>query len=289
MFWRLAAIACFAPGSLFAQEWACDAGICIEVQPRLVETLSGKFAGGRDLSIETDSDRVAALEQQSWREFQYLIGVPVKLSAKLSAQVADDWNGAGQAPKVSLHISDDGEQFDRVTKDTIAQLDQLLSVVVAQGKTPDEETALSYYPYDYTVEIFAQRVRLSDQADNPAGEEILLPLLGDELGCEALGCGDTGDTSGVEVTASVLGEANPNTVEADQASSAGGEELARELQTELKRIGCYDITVDGLWGPGSRKAMKAFNAAIGTAHSTERPSAKALVDAARQTGVVCNN
>lgn len=35
-------------------------------------------------------------------------------------------------------------------------------------------------------------------------------------------------------------------------------ELARTIQTELKRVGCYDGDVDGTWSPASRGAMKAF-------------------------------
>lgn len=39
------------------------------------------------------------------------------------------------------------------------------------------------------------------------------------------------------------------------------EDLARAVQTELKRVGCYGSTVDGDWGAGSRAAMDAYYAA----------------------------
>lgn len=32
----------------------------------------------------------------------------------------------------------------------------------------------------------------------------------------------------------------------------------RELQRELKRVGCYDGSIDGSWGPASKRAMLAF-------------------------------
>ena len=35
--------------------------------------------------------------------------------------------------------------------------------------------------------------------------------------------------------------------------------LARTLQTELKRVGCYSLPVDGIWGRLSRQALAAFN------------------------------
>jgi hypothetical protein len=47
--------------------------------------------------------------------------------------------------------------------------------------------------------------------------------------------------------------------------------LTRDLQRELKRVGCYDGEIDGHWGTGSRMAMKTF---------TERVNATLPVDEA---------
>ncbi len=49
-----------------------------------------------------------------------------------------------------------------------------------------------------------------------------------------------------------------------------GEALARELQKELRRVGCYDGEIDGAWTPATRRAMKVF---------TERLNATLPVDA----------
>ncbi len=38
-------------------------------------------------------------------------------------------------------------------------------------------------------------------------------------------------------------------------------EIARLTQRELKRLGCYDGAIDGLWGPASRRALERFNSA----------------------------
>jgi hypothetical protein len=46
--------------------------------------------------------------------------------------------------------------------------------------------------------------------------------------------------------------------------------LARELQVELKRVGCYDGEINGIWTTSSRAAMKAF---------TERVNATLPIDA----------
>lgn len=45
-------------------------------------------------------------------------------------------------------------------------------------------------------------------------------------------------------------------------SPADREMLARDIQRELRRIGCYRGDIDGTWGPQSRQAMGAFTAAL---------------------------
>jgi len=35
-------------------------------------------------------------------------------------------------------------------------------------------------------------------------------------------------------------------------------DLARQMQTELQRLGCYRMGIDGLWGPGSRRAFSNY-------------------------------
>ena len=37
----------------------------------------------------------------------------------------------------------------------------------------------------------------------------------------------------------------------------------RAAQTELKRLGCYASLIDGDWGPGSRRALTAFQRDFG--------------------------
>jgi hypothetical protein len=45
-------------------------------------------------------------------------------------------------------------------------------------------------------------------------------------------------------------------------SPADREMLARNIQRELRRMGCYRGDIDGTWGPQSRQAMGAFTAAL---------------------------
>jgi hypothetical protein len=56
-------------------------------------------------------------------------------------------------------------------------------------------------------------------------------------------------------------------------------DLARPLQTQLKRIGCLTGSVDGIWGKGSRRALAKFAGRAGLQFSSE-PTQPAL-DATR--------
>jgi peptidoglycan hydrolase-like protein with peptidoglycan-binding domain len=48
-------------------------------------------------------------------------------------------------------------------------------------------------------------------------------------------------------------------------------ELARTLQTELRRVGCYDGEIDGDWGPASKRAMTAFTDRVNAALPGNEP------------------
>ncbi len=48
-------------------------------------------------------------------------------------------------------------------------------------------------------------------------------------------------------------------------------ELVRELQRELKRVGCYWGDVDGEWGAGSRRSMRAFMEHVNSTLQSDDP------------------
>lgn len=54
-------------------------------------------------------------------------------------------------------------------------------------------------------------------------------------------------------------------------SEASRYELVRNLQRELKRVGCYAGDVDGDWGAGSRRAMAAFTDRVNASLPVEQP------------------
>lgn len=47
--------------------------------------------------------------------------------------------------------------------------------------------------------------------------------------------------------------------------------LTRELQRELRRVGCYDGDVNGVWTPAARRSMKAFTDRVNATLPIEQP------------------
>jgi Caspase domain len=64
-------------------------------------------------------------------------------------------------------------------------------------------------------------------------------------------------------------------------------DLARSVQTELKRVGCYSGTVDGDWGSGSRSALDQFNKYAPAKLDTKLASSDALDALHAKTTRVC--
>lgn len=67
--------------------------------------------------------------------------------------------------------------------------------------------------------------------------------------------------------------------------------LARDIQSELKRVGCYDGEIDGQWNAPTRKAMGAFNERVNATLPIEAPDFILLTlvqgHAARACGRTC--
>ena len=59
--------------------------------------------------------------------------------------------------------------------------------------------------------------------------------------------------------------------------------VARDLQRELTRVGCYDGEIHGVWTPAARRAMKAFTDRVNATLPTDEPDyiLLSLVQAAR--------
>jgi hypothetical protein len=69
----------------------------------------------------------------------------------------------------------------------------------------------------------------------------------------------------VEKPVAVELKAPPTSIPGDPVS------LTRELQRELRRVGCYDGEINGSWTPASRRAMKLFTDRVNASLPMERP------------------
>ncbi|HCQ66941.1 MAG TPA: hypothetical protein DIU07_18155 [Rhodobacteraceae bacterium] len=50
----------------------------------------------------------------------------------------------------------------------------------------------------------------------------------------------------------------------------------RNAQNQLRKHGCYKGAIDGVWGAGSKAAMRRFNRRAGTSYAVSAPKSKAL-------------
>ena len=73
----------------------------------------------------------------------------------------------------------------------------------------------------------------------------------------------------------------------DRLATAGPEELARALQGELRRVGCYDGAIDGSWGPASKRGMAAFTDRVNATLPGTGPDYILLKLVQGQRGQVC--
>jgi hypothetical protein len=65
--------------------------------------------------------------------------------------------------------------------------------------------------------------------------------------------------------------------------------LTREIQRELKRVGCYDGEIDGKWNAQSRVAMKSFTDYVNAKLPVERPDYILLRLAQGHQGKACGS
>jgi hypothetical protein len=63
--------------------------------------------------------------------------------------------------------------------------------------------------------------------------------------------------------------------------------LARELQKELRRVGCYEGEVNGVWTPATRRAMKTFTDRVNATLPVDEPDAVLFAMVLGQQDRVC--
>lgn len=76
--------------------------------------------------------------------------------------------------------------------------------------------------------------------------------------------------------------ADPGTIETERKR-----DLARSVQTELQRLGCYRMAIDGVWGPGSRGALRDYVNQTRQSASVFEPSIDWLRRLSLESGRIC--
>ncbi|GLS38809.1 peptidase C14 [Mesorhizobium tianshanense] len=76
---------------------------------------------------------------------------------------------------------------------------------------------------------------------------------------------------------------------ATETDSQKATDLARSIQTELRRLGCYRMTVDGSWGKGSVRALTNYYKNTARTASATEPTVELLSDLFLRSGRVCKD
>jgi hypothetical protein len=74
---------------------------------------------------------------------------------------------------------------------------------------------------------------------------------------------------------------------AKPGDDAARRDLVRSLQTEMRRVGCYEGELSGQWTPGTKRAMGAFVARLNASLPVEEPDYILLALARSQPASVC--
>lgn len=80
---------------------------------------------------------------------------------------------------------------------------------------------------------------------------------------------------------------DPALLDGDIAPDVNPEDLAMSVQTELRRVGCYQMRVDGDWGKGSRTALTSYFLAKKVVPNSLEPTAELYANLKADTNVVC--
>ena len=107
-----------------------------------------------------------------------------------------------------------------------------------------------------------QRASTSDDKSEPAGKTFSAAMPAEIAASQAQI--DTAPTPQPMTRNATTAAAKPSDLQARTG-------LTRDIQRELKRVGCYDGEVNGEWSPGTRRAMKSFIERVNAALPTDEP------------------
>ncbi len=160
--------------------------------------------------------------------------------------------------------------------------------VITQSLPKDSRNKKQYqaHPDRYSNgrSIAMVRIEMGAVSKNPErNNEVLRKML--EAQSEAIRNNDhppqlvSVDPSGVLDTKGQIPQFEPNPLE--------NEELVRNIQRELNRLGCKAGSIDGIWGKGSIRAFERYKGDSGPNQNTAELSQALLEQLRSQTGRIC--
>lgn len=85
----------------------------------------------------------------------------------------------------------------------------------------------------------------------------------------------------------LLAAIDPRLLEDETTPAVATQDLAKAVQTELKRVGCYQLAADGDWGKGSKTALTSYYLAKKIVPSTLDPTEALYEQLNAEAKVVC--
>lgn len=156
-----------------------------------------------------------------------------------------------------------------------ASLSRILSDPVAKKEL---EVQLASSDLQTAVLIVGQTLRsvsIEGHADNPPGAGVRIASASDP---NAIQEAHQSVASGLQTL--IVGSS-------DSKDSGKEADLIRSVQTELRRLGCYRLQVDGDWGKGSLHALSDYYRNTKQAGKPDEPSVDLLSDLFLRSGRVC--
>ena len=164
--WGSFAVLLLATGAGAQQRdgWRCVDGLCSQIEPLPVASLGGVFAHAKDVSGARDVERMAALEQQRWREFRFDVVEDGRITIRLSIDPEyrpEGWPpelSADQIEGVTLFTSTDGENYTVFDSNTAVQAGEFLSVIVGQKTEDLDSDSAIFFPAKWQLDVSAYHV-----------------------------------------------------------------------------------------------------------------------------------
>ncbi|MDF1854193.1 hypothetical protein [Pseudooceanicola sp.] len=286
--------------------WDCDGSICVQREEVRLGQLHGSFEYGANVSASRDAARIKVLEAQQYQAYDFNVPSPMKIYARSYRDenwIPSDWPRdigiQSGGPGVDLYRSIDGNSWEKISQGDLSPAGAYLRVVVVQSRA-GSTAYRTFYPARWWVDISYRKVR-PDDGWTDAGPDLpgpapiggagdhFTPVLPDPAADPADGtqaeCGPGMEClpDGGQVAVPVADD-TPVTAKPDPRD---GGALARMVQRELLRVDCYDLEVDGIWGPGSIRAMTNYNRWFGSSWPVDHASADALEELLGARAPVC--